>query len=366
MRVAHVSAAMQHGGAERVLIDLARTHAREGLQVAIVAPPGPLDRDWAALGIDRVLFAAAERHPVDVVQAARAVRTALSAFRPDVVHAHNVKATALALMGTRVRAERTPVLATFHGVPARQMWASARILRFADTVAAVSDELRKAAVASGLPPERITVVHNGVAAIPVLEAARRVAYDRELELRGGVVAAVGRLAPQKAHDRFLAAAALVLEGRPETTFLIIGDGELRRDLERQAVALGIEHAVRFTGTRQDARALIARADLLVFSSNWEGLSIAALEALAAGTPVVSTDVAGMRELLDTGAGTIVPGRDPTDLAAAVTSLLGNGSRRRAMGIAGRRLVAERFSTAAMANRYAALYTSLSGCGRAEG
>jgi glycosyltransferase involved in cell wall biosynthesis len=355
MRVAHVSAGMRHGGAEHVLVELALAHRSQGFEVAILAPPGPLDRDWAALQIERRLITPAARDPRDVIRATRAARAALRAWRPDVVHAHNVKATAVALAAVGRGRRRTPILTTFHGVRSRLIRPSAWILRRADAVAAVSEGLRDGIVAHGMPAGSVQVVHNGVTEIPPLGPAAVAAYDRELGLGAQVIAAVGRLVPQKAHDRYLTAAALVLRDWPQATFLLIGEGELRAELEARARELGISHAVRFTGPRDDARQLIARADLVAFSSTWEGLSMAALEALAAGTPVVSTDVAGMRELLGGGAGTIVAGWEAADLAAAISALLGDPQRRRAMGQTGRRLVAERFSTAAMVRRYAQLY-----------
>ena len=260
-----------------MLVELATAHAGDGVQVAIIAPPGRLDRDWQALGIERMLIPSAERDPVDLARAARCVRSALRGWLPDVVHAHNVKATAMSLTGARGISARTPVLTTLHGVAPRQTRAAAGILRFADMVAAVSNEVRQQIVSHGLKAQRVEVVHNGVTEIPPLDDLTRATYDRELALNGPVIASVGRLAPEKAQDRFLAAAAIVLDSCPDATFLIVGDGP-RWDLEKPAAELGIEHAVRFTGTRDDARLLIDRADIMVLSSDREGHSIAALEA----------------------------------------------------------------------------------------
>jgi glycosyltransferase involved in cell wall biosynthesis len=349
---------MHHGGAEHMLVDLAVAHAKQGFEVAIIAPRGPLDRDWTSLGIHRFVVPSADRNPRRLTSMAWAVRRALSRWAPDLVHAHNVKATGLSLAGSWMRPSRVPLLTTFHGVPADQLEKATRILACSDIVAAVSEGLRDELVENGLDGGRVEVVNNGIRQMASLDAGRRAAYDREFGLHNGVVAAVGRLEPQKAHDRFLAAAAVVLEACPGTTFLIIGDGSLRADLERHAADLGIHHAVRFTGTRDDARSLTARADVLVFASRWEGLSMAALEALAVGTPVVSTDVSGMRELLATGAGRIVGDGDPRDLADAITALLLDGDRRRVMGAAGRRLISERFTFEAMQTAYADLYGRL--------
>jgi glycosyltransferase involved in cell wall biosynthesis len=359
MRVAHVSAAMGYGGAERVIVDLASAHAREGFETAIIAPAGELDRDWEQLGVHRILVPHARRGSLELIPAARAVAAAIRAWQPDVLHAHNVKATALALTGARTSSgRRRPILTTMHGVSEQDISRSARILRLVDMVAVVSGAVREAVLSHGLTPSRVRVVHNGVGAVPALDASTRAAYDREFQLAGDVVIAVGRLEPQKAHDRLLAAAALVLESRPETTFLIVGEGENLGDLQRLAAQLSIDRAVRFAGAREDALQLIARADLLVFSSNWEGLSIAALEALAAGTPVVSTNVAGMRELLSTGAGEVVDGWDDHDLAASIVKVLNNPERLEDMASAGRRLVSEKFSSESMRAAYADLYRGL--------
>jgi glycosyltransferase involved in cell wall biosynthesis len=185
------------------------------------------------------------------------------------------------------------------------------------------------------------------------------ALDAELGLHpdSPVVSVVGRLVAQKAHDRFLRAAKLVHQKVPRAKFLIVGDGELRAPTEALAGRLGLADAVVFTGIRADATTIIARSDLLVFSSDWEGLSIAALEALARGVPVVSTAVEGTRELLSEGAGVVVPHEDEA-LAAAIVECLGDPERRAELGATGRRIHRERFSTARMAAVYRTLYERL--------
>ena len=148
---------------------------------------------------------------------------------------------------------------------------------------------------------------------------------------------------------------------PDCRFLIVGDGPLRGPLEDQARDLGIHGAVRFTGIRQDARSLIARSDVVAFSSDWEGMSIVALEALAAGVPVVATDVEGMRDLLSSGAG-VVTRRDPTELAHEIVLLLRDSQRRAEMGAVGRSTIAADFSIERMVGSYRELYAELTGTG----
>jgi glycosyltransferase involved in cell wall biosynthesis len=359
MTIAHVSASMGYGGAERMLADLAAEQVRAGARVSIIAPPGALDRDWARAGVQRISIPEASRGPVDVARMSLAVATALRRAAPDVIHAHNVKATGVVL-AARAAGRRVPVLTTMHGVAEADGERAARILRRGDLTAAVSDAVRDDVMARGLSGAQVCVVRNGIGSVETVDETRRAAYAAELGLGSKVVSAVGRLVAQKAHERVLEAAAIVRRTDPDVTFLIVGDGPRRAELQARAAELGVEDVVRFTGARDDARALIALSDLLVFSSDWEGLSIAALEALAAGTPVVTTDVAGMRELLSGGAGTIVPGTDPADLAAAISELLGNEPKRLEMARIGREKIAAEFSATVMREQYAAAYRRLLG------
>jgi glycosyltransferase involved in cell wall biosynthesis len=145
---------------------------------------------------------------------------------------------------------------------------------------------------------------------------------------------------------------------PEARFLIVGDGPTRSAVEGLVAAAQLDDSVRFTGVRSDAREIIARAQIVAFSSDWEGLSVVALEALAAGTPVVSTDVEGMRELFDSGAGALVPLDDGSALGGRIAELLQDDAARERMGEIGREEVRRRFSVALMLDSYEALYEEL--------
>ena len=174
---------------------------------------------------------------------------------------------------------------------------------------------------------------NSVRVPEARDPERDARLDAELGLTGApVVIAVGRLVEQKNHARFLDAAAEVAAVRPDVRFLVVGDGPLRAELAAQARSLGLEDRLTLTGVRHDVPALAARADLVVFSSDWEGLSLVALEALAAGTPVLSTPVEGMRDLLEGGAVTVTGTAAASDLArgmidAARRSRAARGPRR---------------------------------------
>lgn len=293
---------------------------------------------------------------------ARRLAGAVHRFEPDLVHAQNVKSSVTARAAAlAARPHRRPsVLATFHGVPPIEYRRAARLLRAADHTACVSADLRESIVAAGLGEPRTSLVRNAITPARELGERARAELDLELDIEGApVVAIVGRLVEQKAHERFVVAARRIADELPEAVFLVLGDGPRRAEIEALVAAAGLDRQVRMTGVRSDARAVLARTDLLVFSSNWEGLSITALEALAAGTPVVSTDVQGMRGLLvESGAGVVVPLDDGTALGECVLSLLGERRRRAAMGAAGRRLIAAEYTIETMVDAYEDLYERL--------
>jgi glycosyltransferase involved in cell wall biosynthesis len=342
-----------------MLAELATALAQEGHSVAVAADRGPFDSLLGGSGIDRREVPGRGRSPLRLARASLLMRRTIESFDPDVIHAHNVKATGIAAVARRIaRGRRRPLLTTFHGVPRDEYRAAARILRMADAVACVSDDLAAGLSRQGLSRERMRVVRNAVPVPGPLTSEARRALDAELALgEAPVVSMVGRLVPQKAPERFLEAMARVRRAVPDCRFLVVGDGPLRARAQALAGRLGLDGRIAFTGVRKDARDLIARSDLIVFSSEWEGMPVVALEALAAGTPVVATDVEGMSELLGTGAGVVAP-RDAASLAEAVVALIRDPGRRAEMGEIGRRKIAEEFSVERMLGSYRDLYREL--------
>jgi glycosyltransferase involved in cell wall biosynthesis len=329
---------MALGGAERVVCSLAQGLLERGHDVAVSGAAGPLDAELPT-EVRRLVLRERGRSGLGVIEWTTLEAVFIRAFRPHVVHAHNAKATVIAAAAGRLARgpRRPPVLATHHGAAEDDRARAARLLeRAADEVVSVSEDLLPAFTSD------VRVIHNGVAAPPPAQRGPDT-----------VVAFVGRLVAVKNPERFLRAAALVDGG---ARFVVVGDGELRPSLEQLAQELGVD--VTFTGAVPDARPLIASADVMVVSSNSEGQSIATLEALAAGTPVVSTPVSGMAGLLGGGAGVVASDFAPETLAAAITELVGDRARRTGMGAAGAKLVRERFSADAMLDAYERRYRAL--------
>jgi glycosyltransferase involved in cell wall biosynthesis len=158
------------------------------------------------------------------------------------------------------------------------------------------------------------------------------------------VSIVGRIFPIKNHRLFLDAAALVAIQEPSVYFIIVGDGVLRREMEDHARELRIADRVIFTGWRHDLPRIYADTDLLVVSSNNEGTAVSAIEAMAAGRPVIATRVGGLPDLIAEGeTGLLVPPGDPDGLATAVLRLLHDPETACRMGQSAKAMVQERFS-----------------------
>src|SRR5690606_5468949 len=150
--------------------------------------------------------------------------------------------------------------------------------------------------------------------------AFRSAHD--LPADAPLIGIVGRLVPVKNHALFLRAAVKIKQRLPDARFAIIGDGELRAELEAEASALGLGDCVVFTGWSRDVAPVYSDLDVLVISSLNEGTPVSVIEALAAGCPVVATAVGGLPDLLDGGdLGTLVPPEDADELASAVVKTI---------------------------------------------
>jgi sugar transferase (PEP-CTERM/EpsH1 system associated) len=228
----------------------------------------------------------------------------------------------------------------------------------ADQIICVSEQVADFVVQRvGVPREKTVVIPNGVELedfndLPTSEEARSVL---DLPPDKALVGTVTRLNEVKRVDVLLEASAR-LEGAHT---VIVGDGPERTRLEAMAHRLGLAPRVHFVGQQLDVRPWLAALDVFLLPSDWEGMSNALLEAMAAGLPVVATAVGGTPEVVVEGAtGFLVPPGDPAALAEVTTRLLGDSDLRSAMGEAGRARAERHFSIAETVRRTEELYTTL--------
>lgn len=309
----------------------------------------------------------------DAMTLARLVRL-MRDFRPQIVHTHTAKAGAVGRIAARLAG--VPVVAhTFHGhvfsgyfSPFKTrlaILAERQLARMSDRLITVSDRLREEIAAYGVAPHaRIEVIPLGLDLGPfAASAGRRGAFRAALGFAPdeSLIGCVGRLVPIKNHRLLLHAARelrAAYAGR-RAKFVIVGDGELRASLEAEARALGLNGDVIFTGWRRDLPAVYADLDLLVNTSRNEGTPVAVIEAMAAGVPVVATNVGGVPDLIIHGVtGTLVPSGDADALARALAERLDRADESRRMAAAACVEAVRRYSTQVLIRNIDALYGRL--------
>ena len=262
----------------------------------------------------------------------------MRAFRPHIVHTHTAKAGVLGRVAARLAGVRN-VVHTYHGHVLRGYFDASRTALFRGVeralaggtrvLIAVSASVKDDLVALGIAPaERIRVIPLGLELVPLAGTLPRGGLRVEAGVPDGapLIGIVGRLTAIKDIATFLHAADLVRARVPAARFAVVGDGELRADLEARAARLGLGGVVHFHGWRHDMRAVYGDLDVAVNTSLNEGTPVALIEAMAAGRPVVATRVGGTPDLLGGGArGRMVPAGDAGAVADAVAEAIAGGA-----------------------------------------
>jgi glycosyltransferase involved in cell wall biosynthesis len=330
------------GGLERVVVDLVN-HASDDFRfvVCCLEEPGP----WAGeIPPARGKVVALNKKPGVDWRLIWKVASLARAEKVAVIHTHNSTAHfygAVAAKFTRAR-----VLHTEHGKnvgeEARYHRLNYIAARFTDFTVAVSEKNAEIAVAhEGAVASKLKVIPNGIR-VDHFAAPRHGA--------GRCIGTVGRLVPEKNYPLLLRATAAIADA----DLVFVGDGPLRDELQRQAGA-----RVSFLGQRADVSELLAGFDVFVLPSNTEGMSIALLEAMAAGCPIVVTAVGGNVELIKhMETGLVVPPNNEASLCSAIERLLADTALATRLGTAARTAAATNHSVQAMTKRYEELWRRL--------
>ncbi|WP_371784567.1 glycosyltransferase [Streptosporangium subroseum] len=309
--------------------------------------------------------------PADDYRALSCLIKAMRAFRPHIVHTRTTKAGALGRVASRLSGVGSARAHVFHGHllhgyfsrPKRSLYVrSERLLAsMSDQLVTVGSQVRDDLLGAGIGrPEQYVVIAPGVQLNPVLDRrAARALLGLPPDVP--IVAYVGRLTQVKRPDRFLAVARAVLQRVPGCHFVVCGGGELHQDLERRIEPLrGSFHLL---GWRKDVETVYAAADVVLLTSDNEGMPLSLIEAGMAGTPVVSTRVGSVAEIVrheDTG---LLATTDVGALAAPVVRLLSDPALAHRMGESARRWTTASFGVDRLVADTEALYRSLYGVPR---
>lgn len=337
------------GGAEILLLEMFRRMDRAVVEPRVVClrEEGPLAADFRAAGVPVTVLDRAGRY--DLATVPRLVRL-LRADATDVVlvNHHHRAALTLGRLAARLAGARAVVAA--HDMDLSRV--GGRVLPRHDVETLfLADALVLLAPSQGgylhdeeqvgTRPWRRTrevVIGNGIEIGPAPDAAARAAARATLGLpdTAVVLGIVARLSPQKAHGTLLRAVARLAADRPSLRLVVVGEGDERAAAEALAADLGIADRVLFTGVRRDVPALLPGFDVACLSSLHEGVPLFVLEAMAAGLPVVATEVGALRDLVTEGVdGHLVPPDDPAALADRLAELVDDPARRTAFGAAAR-------------------------------
>jgi L-malate glycosyltransferase len=371
--VLHIVNSFEQGGTERQAVQLVRLlneDTRYRMHLATLSLNGILRHEAESIGLGEIVeYPLTSFYDRNFLKQIRRCVRFLQSYQIDVVHTHDFYTnifgiTAARLAGVPVRIASKRDTKGFCSSTQRRV--ERYVYRFAHSIITNAEAIRKQLIEERVPPGKIATVYNGLdmnRVTPNLGLGRE-AILRMLNLptqpeRSFITIVANLSHPVKDHPTFLRAASRVHQELPNAAFVIAGEGQLLGELRALASQLGIESETFFTGRCQQVAELLSISQVCVLSSTAEGFSNSILEYMAAGRPVVVTDVGGAREAVSEGeTGFIVPAGDDDKMAARIVALLREPGRAREMGERGRSLVAEKFSCAAQFEGTTALYEKL--------
>jgi glycosyltransferase involved in cell wall biosynthesis len=361
-RVLHLIGSFHQGGSERQAVALCRLQEREGsfeVFAATLNREGVLLPDAEAIGLPPIPeFPLTSFFDLNFVKQVGACAAYLKGHRIDIVHTHDFYTNVFGMAAARL-AGVCGAVASKRETGGMRSPGQNRVERvafaLADAVVVNSESVRSYLTASGTNADKLKLVYNGIDLDRFPDAA-----TESVSKPPKVVTLVANLRHQVKNVPMLLRAAkrVIGEGR-HTEFVIAGEGELESELKSLAEEMDISKNVRFVGRCTNVPTLLANSDICVLTSTAEGFSNSILEYMAAGKPVVATDVGGAREAIAHGrSGYLVESDNDAELAERLIELLDDESKARSLGAEGRQIVSERFSEKGQLDNTLELYRSL--------
>jgi len=348
LRIVHVTAQLDTGGLERLLVEFARHTDADRFDLRFVSLG---DRGTVASEIEQSGWL------VTTLRQPRGLRPSLilrlaqffRAWNTDIVHAHNLRPLLYAAPAARLAGAK--VLHTRHGHQYRAGRRSQSQFRIASALAkrvvCVSDDSAALSRAQGVPIRKLRTIHNGI-------DTRRFSYSGPCATGPAVM--IGRLSPEKDPESLVRAMQLVIREQPALRLEIAGAGPCMPSLIQLTRDLNLESHIHFHGEVKNVAQLLARASMFILPSRTEGISLTLLEAMSRGLPVIATRVGGTPEVIEENtSGLMVAPQNPQQLAQAILQIHSGPSRARLMGLAAHHRVATHFDVRRMINDYEDLY-----------
>ncbi|PYM94868.1 MAG: hypothetical protein DME04_06355 [Candidatus Rokuibacteriota bacterium] len=363
IRLLQITHDLAIGGLQQVVVNLCRTLNRSifDIEVLCLRAPGEFAPEIERLGIPVTVLPQNPRHTdyFSFLKVAKFLRDR----KFDVIHTHNTQPLVDGTLGGLLVGGVRTIVHTDHARQfpdkRRYMFAEWVLSHWVYRIVGVSNETSKNLVDyEKISPKKIVTIRNGVVGDTFQRPINKFAKRAELGIPSSapVIGLAARLTEQKGLTFLLQALPAVLRAQRDLRLVIAGDGPLRRNLEEEAQRVGVGSHVHFLGPRTDMPDILQLFDVYVLPSIWEGLPMVLLEAMAAGCPIVATNVGGNPDAVRDGYnGYLVPARDPDALATRVIGLLSDRRQREEFGRNGRTLFDREFSAAIMARSYEQLY-----------
>ncbi|MCK4463107.1 MAG: glycosyltransferase [Candidatus Omnitrophica bacterium] len=352
-------------GAEKVLLDIACFNKQNEKVVTVAAlqnshnPHKEVIEEAGKIGIETAVFDSFGK--IDFRMIAQ-IKRYIKQKGIEIIHTHNYKSDIIGFLTTRFT--KTRWVATnhvWHGTDAKLRiyeMIDGFILRFADEVVAVSDEIKADLIKKGVKPNKVKRIHNGINVTNFEFPPQVTKLKNEFGIKDKevVITTVGRLSPEKGHAVLLEAAEKIIKEKPNTKFLIVGDGPLKDSLQSLVHRRNLEGRVIFTGLRTDISDIFSISDIYVNSSYVEGLPLTILEAMSAHLPVVATRAGATPQVISHNQnGILVDCGDAEALATGVYRLIASAEERRRLAEQASRDVRENFSIDRMGREYSDVY-----------
>lgn len=377
MRVLHLITWLVPGGIERWLLSMLRSVNRSHVEMDICckgAGIGPLAQEAQALGA-RVYHCPLRPTHLGYIQGLTKI---MKLGNYDIVHNHLALYSGVGVFAAR--RSGFPVISSFHSLsfPAQVIprlpllhklrdiygkWSINYALSRSDLITGCSQAvLDSVALIRALPPDRTKVLYYGVEVSTPLGEDERRAFREELGIREEkvIITNVASFRLVKNHAGLIRVAEQVISQDRRAHFVLVGDGPLRPEMEALVEARALSSHFSFLGIRSDVERLLGCSDIFFFTSFSEGLGLVILEAMAAGLPVVASDLAAFKETVVEGeTGFLWPLQDEAGLASRLLDFVVNPNKRQDMGQAGRERVKSRFSLEQAAKGLCQIYESVS-------
>jgi len=369
IKVLHILGSAERGGTEANTHDLVTHMASDFLnELCFLSKRGPIGEELKHEGFKVYYLPLA--NPWTIPRVAFRLYRLLRANRYDILYLSGLKANFLGRLLGRLSGHGKILGGLWSKYPSGikrnwTLWIDRLTFKLSLGYVSNSQAAIDFLVAHGYDRRKFWLIHNGIDIKPFYRRSdaekETIKREYELPLNKPIITCVANLRPPKGHEYLIRALHELKNEGPDFLALLVGDGPLRGELEKLVQELELSEQVRLLGSRdrEEIPEILAITDIFVLPSLWEGLPTAIIEAMAAGCPVVATNVAGIPEVVVDGkTGFLVPPRDPQALADKIKLLLQDQALRERMGQAGIERVKQHFTIERMVRKYEGLYRKL--------